>query len=78
MKIHQHMQVVFHAIDPVHMAFFVFKNCGDVTKQNRAAIGMEGPLPVFCTENNMIKDLGVGTHKGDCWCVCWSRPLPEL
>ncbi len=57
------MEVVFHAIEPVEVAFFVFEYAPDVLEKRRAFFFVEGSFPLFGAENNLIQYLRVAAHR---------------
>ena len=54
------------------MAFFLFQNTPNVFEQFRPIFFDERLFPVFGTEDNLIQDLCVGTHKR----VFFVQPVP--
>lgn len=56
------VQMVFHSIDSTEIAGLVFQNAGDVAEEVITVICRQRLPVVFCPENNMVENLGVGAY----------------
>lgn len=70
------VEVVFYAIEPVQMAFFVFEYAPDVLEKFLPLFFMEGSFPLFGAENNLIQDLRI-SHGKYCSCDSTAKRLVE-
>ncbi len=62
MQIRHYMDVVFHTVKAIKFTVLIFYYSEDVLIQFYFRCGSNCGLPVFCTENNLIKDLSVRAH----------------
>ncbi len=61
------VEVVFNAVDAVQVAILVFQNAPDVFEQLRTALLLQRAFPALGAEDDLIKDLSVGTHSSWFW-----------
>ena len=62
MYVRQDMYVVLDAVYPVRMAVLFIQNADYVVVQLIAAVFGQDGFPVFCSQNQLIKQLRVGSH----------------
>ncbi len=56
------MQMITISTNGIRMTFVIHQNAGDVTVQVLFVMFCQKSGVVFCSENDMIKTLGVGLH----------------
>ena len=70
MDMSKQMKVIFHTINPVHMACIVVQNAPDIVEQGRSLAFLQTTGSVFGTEDDVIENLCVGTHDRIDFRVC--------
>lgn len=63
MDMGHNMNVIFNAIDLINMTLLVTDYSRDIFKKCVSFISNKRFLTVFGAEDDLIEDLGVGTHK---------------
>ncbi len=61
MDMSKQMKVIFHTINPVHMACIVVQNAPDIVVQGRSLAFLQAKGSVFGTEDDVIGNLCIGT-----------------
>ena len=62
MDVGKDMKVIFHAIDPVQVAFVVVQNPPNIFEQHISLVYPQARSPVFGAEDDVIENLCIGAH----------------
>jgi len=57
------MNMVRHSIDPIKVALVVFDDTRDVSVQFFTMFFLNCAFAIFCTKNDLIKDLTITAHE---------------
>jgi hypothetical protein len=62
MDVGKDMKVIFHTIDPVHVALIVVQDPPNIFEQHISLVYLQARSPVFGTEDDVIENLCIGAH----------------